>query len=158
METHVHAATCTTAFWQNTLPTGLYLNLSALEVSAHLWSCSSSRYSTSKCSVVPLRPAHMVFVLSYGNPFVMGVAQENAVARRIHQYPRVVDMPDEMQKLRPCMPYAVNSLRLPRRQDGYLHTDCIKCGKCVTACPIKIMELTQKRDQTVKEAARQPSI
>ena len=43
-------------------------------------------------------------------------------------------------------------------ENGYLHTDCIKCGKCVTACPIKIMELTQKRDQTVKEAARQPSI
>ncbi|MDE7027395.1 MAG: 4Fe-4S dicluster domain-containing protein, partial [Duncaniella freteri] len=26
-------------------------------------------------------------------------------------------------------------------KNGYLHTDCIKCGKCVTACPIKIMKL-----------------
>ena len=25
--------------------------------------------------------------------------------------------------------------------DGYLHPDCIKCGKCVTACPIHIMKL-----------------
>lgn len=24
---------------------------------------------------------------------------------------------------------------------GYLHADCIKCGKCVAACPIKIMKL-----------------
>lgn len=24
---------------------------------------------------------------------------------------------------------------------GYLHPDCIKCGMCVTACPLKIMEL-----------------
>ena len=24
---------------------------------------------------------------------------------------------------------------------GYLHPDCIKCGKCVAACPIKIMAL-----------------
>lgn len=24
---------------------------------------------------------------------------------------------------------------------GYLHPDCIKCGKCVSACPIKIMSL-----------------
>ncbi len=27
---------------------------------------------------------------------------------------------------------------------GYLHTDCIKCGKCVVACPLKIMELKHK--------------
>lgn len=27
------------------------------------------------------------------------------------------------------------------RAEGYLHPDCIKCGKCVAACPIKIMEL-----------------
>lgn len=26
---------------------------------------------------------------------------------------------------------------------GYLHPDCIKCGKCVLACPIKIMELKE---------------
>lgn len=26
-------------------------------------------------------------------------------------------------------------------EEGYLHPDCIKCGKCVTACPIKIMAL-----------------
>ncbi len=26
-------------------------------------------------------------------------------------------------------------------QTGYLHADCIKCGKCVTACPVRIMEL-----------------
>ena len=24
---------------------------------------------------------------------------------------------------------------------GYLHADCIKCGKCVSACPLKIMQL-----------------
>ena len=27
------------------------------------------------------------------------------------------------------------------QENGYLHLDCIKCGQCVTACPIKIMEL-----------------
>lgn len=26
-------------------------------------------------------------------------------------------------------------------QTGYLHPDCIKCGKCVQACPTKIVEL-----------------
>lgn len=25
--------------------------------------------------------------------------------------------------------------------EGYLHADCIKCGKCIAACPPKIMEL-----------------
>lgn len=29
---------------------------------------------------------------------------------------------------------------------GYLHADCIKCGKCVVACPIKIMELRHGKD------------
>jgi len=24
---------------------------------------------------------------------------------------------------------------------GYLHPDCLKCGKCAKACPTKIMEL-----------------
>lgn len=24
---------------------------------------------------------------------------------------------------------------------GYLHQDCLKCGKCVLACPTKIMTL-----------------
>lgn len=24
---------------------------------------------------------------------------------------------------------------------GYLHPDCLKCGKCVLACPTKIMTL-----------------
>ena len=26
---------------------------------------------------------------------------------------------------------------------GYLHPDCIKCGKCTLACPTKIMQLTK---------------
>lgn len=26
-------------------------------------------------------------------------------------------------------------------ESGYLHPDCIKCGKCVVACPVKIMKL-----------------
>ena len=26
---------------------------------------------------------------------------------------------------------------------GYLHPDCIKCGKCTLACPTKIMRLTK---------------
>ncbi len=26
-------------------------------------------------------------------------------------------------------------------ETGYLHPDCLKCGRCVTACPSKIMEL-----------------
>lgn len=30
------------------------------------------------------------------------------------------------------------------RQEGYLHADCIKCGKCVSACPTKIMTLEHK--------------
>ena len=28
-------------------------------------------------------------------------------------------------------------------ENGYLHPDCIKCGKCVIACPVKIMKLMQ---------------
>ena len=28
-------------------------------------------------------------------------------------------------------------------ENGYLHPDCIKCGKCVVACPVKIMELKE---------------
>ncbi|MBQ6652074.1 MAG: 4Fe-4S binding protein [Prevotella sp.] len=27
------------------------------------------------------------------------------------------------------------------QEQGYLHADCIKCGKCVQACPTKIMEM-----------------
>ncbi len=29
--------------------------------------------------------------------------------------------------------------------EGYLHVDCIKCGKCVAACPISIMKLTHNK-------------
>ena len=29
-------------------------------------------------------------------------------------------------------------------ESGYLHADCIKCGRCVTACPLKIMTLKHK--------------
>lgn len=28
------------------------------------------------------------------------------------------------------------------QENGYLHPDCIKCGKCTLACPTKIMSLT----------------
>lgn len=28
--------------------------------------------------------------------------------------------------------------------EGYLHADCIKCGKCTIACPTKIMSLAKK--------------
>jgi ferredoxin len=27
------------------------------------------------------------------------------------------------------------------QESGYLHPDCIKCGKCVLACPTKIMTI-----------------
>ncbi|MDE7025113.1 MAG: 4Fe-4S binding protein [Paramuribaculum sp.] len=30
-------------------------------------------------------------------------------------------------------------------ETGYLDPDCIKCGKCVTACPIKVMALKHKK-------------
>lgn len=30
-------------------------------------------------------------------------------------------------------------------ENGYLHPDCIKCGKCVIACPVKIMKLMKLR-------------
>ncbi len=29
---------------------------------------------------------------------------------------------------------------------GYLHPDCLKCGKCVKACPTKIMKLSRIKD------------
>lgn len=36
------------------------------------------------------------------------------------------------------------------REEGYLHPDCIKCGKCVVACPINVMEMAAKqRKETV---------
>lgn len=31
--------------------------------------------------------------------------------------------------------------------DGYLHYDCIKCGKCVQACPTKIMKMGRVSDK-----------
>ena len=31
--------------------------------------------------------------------------------------------------------------------DGYLHYDCIKCGKCVQACPTKIMKMGRVGDK-----------
>ncbi len=27
------------------------------------------------------------------------------------------------------------------QEEGYLHPDCIKCGKCISGCPIKIMSM-----------------
>ena len=27
------------------------------------------------------------------------------------------------------------------QESGYLHPDCLKCGKCTLACPTKIMSL-----------------
>ncbi|MBR5747609.1 MAG: hypothetical protein IKY01_02355 [Prevotella sp.] len=29
-------------------------------------------------------------------------------------------------------------------ESGYLHPDCLKCGKCTLACPTKIMSLGKK--------------
>ena len=32
------------------------------------------------------------------------------------------------------------------KTEGYLHPDCLKCGRCTMACPTKIMELTNKHE------------
>ncbi len=34
-------------------------------------------------------------------------------------------------------------------ETGYLHPDCIKCGKCVSACPVKIMRLEHGKSTEV---------
>jgi polyferredoxin len=33
-------------------------------------------------------------------------------------------------------------------ETGYLHADCIKCGKCVASCPLKIMKIKPQNQIT----------
>ena len=37
--------------------------------------------------------------------------------------------------------YEIESAAVSTEEIGYLHPDCLKCGKCALACPTKIMEL-----------------
>ena len=61
--------------------------------------------------------SHMVFVLSYGNHFVVGGTQEAAASQALYRRARCSHLPDEVQELRPRLSHATHALRQPRSGD-----------------------------------------
>ena len=62
-------------------------------------------------------------------------------------FPRIVVSSRCQMKCKSCArvcPMQLTPYDCRGQEAGYLHADCIKCGKCAVACPIKIMDLTRQ--------------
>ncbi len=158
----------TTACWLNIRLTVRSRRLSAHSDSACSWCCSSSPCSVYRCTSpgatgmrwggssgrsFSLRPSSGLSSPS-SMPREPGVVFARWVRCRRGCRPKVLPLPGGFvnihvadtcrMKCRSCArvcPMQLTPYDCRGEQTGYLHADCIKCGKCVTACPVRIMEL-----------------